>query len=165
MRRSSGWRQETTVFFNVFHMMCLAVGSLFDPRFGLKPFGPFPTFEDFAENFWYFHLSELTKDQSVQECLDRFFAKDHHLVFTHGDLATHNILVRTHGDTCNIAAILDWECAGWYPDYWELTRALRSNFGATADFWERLRKLDLFVGKFEDEIELEYGLGDLVYTG
>ena len=37
-------------------------------------------------------------------------------VFTHADIAPRNIMVdQTH----HITGILDWEAAGWYPDYWE----------------------------------------------
>ncbi|KAK6856449.1 hypothetical protein PG995_006636 [Apiospora arundinis] len=41
------------------------------------------------------------------------------LVFTHGDLNPSNIFVR--GD--EVVGIIDWETAGWYPDYWEYTSA------------------------------------------
>ncbi|KAJ7928815.1 kinase-like domain-containing protein [Mycena leptocephala] len=37
------------------------------------------------------------------------------IVLTHGDLRPHNILVQ--GTT--ITAVIDWEAAGFYPDYWE----------------------------------------------
>ncbi|KAK6840103.1 hypothetical protein PG987_005969 [Apiospora arundinis] len=40
-------------------------------------------------------------------------------VFTHGDLNPSNIFVR--GD--EVVGIIDWETAGWYPDYWEYTSA------------------------------------------
>ncbi|KAL1891911.1 hypothetical protein Cpir12675_004770 [Ceratocystis pirilliformis] len=43
-------------------------------------------------------------------------------VLTHGDLAPRNILVDP--DTALITAILDWESAGWYPDYWEWAKIL-----------------------------------------
>ncbi|KAJ6790085.1 hypothetical protein PWT90_02089 [Aphanocladium album] len=39
--------------------------------------------------------------------------------FTHADLGARNIIVR--GD--NIAAIVDWAYSGWYPEYWEFTKA------------------------------------------
>lgn len=42
------------------------------------------------------------------------------VVFTHGDLAPRNILVDDHG---HITAILDWEFAGWHPEWWETVRA------------------------------------------
>ena len=41
--------------------------------------------------------------------------RDPKIVFSHGDLNLHNIVVKD-GD---IVALLDWECAGWYPEYWE----------------------------------------------
>ena len=39
--------------------------------------------------------------------------------FTHTDLASRNVIVRG-GD---VAAIIDWAYAGWYPEYWEFTKA------------------------------------------
>ncbi|TLD12542.1 uncharacterized protein PgNI_02961 [Pyricularia grisea] len=38
-------------------------------------------------------------------------------VFTHVDFNPTEILVR--GD--EVVGIIDWECAGWYPVYWEYT--------------------------------------------
>ncbi len=40
---------------------------------------------------------------------------DHNVVFSHGDLNLHNILVKDG----TIVALLDWEYAGWYPEHWE----------------------------------------------
>ncbi len=45
----------------------------------------------------------------------------HKIVFTHGDLLHHNILVHNG----HVSAILDWEAAGWLPEYWEFTTAWR----------------------------------------
>lgn len=42
----------------------------------------------------------------------------HRIVLTHGDLNPRNIMVRD-GD---IVGLLDWECAGWYPEYWEYVK-------------------------------------------
>jgi thiamine kinase-like enzyme len=66
-------------------------------------------------------------------------------VFTHGDLHISNILVRprpsptptanadddelTPGSSTTgwkIVALLDWECAGWYPEHWEYVKILSS---------------------------------------
>jgi len=36
--------------------------------------------------------------------------------FTHGDVAPRNIMV---GEAGNVTGTINWETAGWYPDYWE----------------------------------------------
>lgn len=42
-------------------------------------------------------------------------------VFTHADLAPRNIMVDQNH---HITGILDWERAGWYPDYWEYANVM-----------------------------------------
>jgi thiamine kinase-like enzyme len=44
-------------------------------------------------------------------------------VFTHGDLRPANIIV-TSTSPAKVVAIVDWEQAGWYPDYWEYCKAM-----------------------------------------
>lgn len=46
-------------------------------------------------------------------------ARKHGIVFTHGDLRPANIIVKDG----RVTAIIDWEMAGWYPDYWEFAKA------------------------------------------
>ncbi|SPQ27121.1 81c509fc-c53d-4c7b-a85a-e31d40a780a4 [Thermothielavioides terrestris] len=46
---------------------------------------------------------------------------DHDIVLTHGDLVATNILVRDG----HIVALIDWERAGFYPEYLEMVKPLR----------------------------------------
>jgi aminoglycoside phosphotransferase (APT) family kinase protein len=46
--------------------------------------------------------------------------KNHEIMFTHGDLNPRNILADENG---TITGIVDWECSGWFPEYWEYTKA------------------------------------------
>lgn len=46
---------------------------------------------------------------------------DHDIVMTHGDLSAMHILVR---DGC-IVALIYWERAGFYPEYFELVKTVR----------------------------------------
>ena len=54
------------------------------------------------------------------------------LSFTHSNLHPRNIIVRlddNQGDEMaaggvQVTAIIDWEFAGWYPEYWEFVMAL-----------------------------------------
>lgn len=63
----------------------------------------------------------------------------HRVTFTHGDLVIHNILVGRDG---HLFGILDWESAGWLPEYWEFTTAMR--FIRTT-WWGQI----IFVGGWE----------------
>ncbi|KAI4128013.1 MAG: hypothetical protein LQ347_004359 [Umbilicaria vellea] len=42
----------------------------------------------------------------------------HRICFTHGDLNARNILI----DRGRLSGIVDWENAGWFPEYWEYTK-------------------------------------------
>lgn len=53
-------------------------------------------------------------------------------VFTHGDIAPRNIMVDENG---NITGIIDWEWAGWYPDYWEYAQIMRPAFWGDWFVW------------------------------
>ena len=57
-----------------------------------------------------------------RDIAQRSLQTDHDIVFTHADLAPRNIMVK---DGC-IVAIIDWECAGWYPEYWEYLKAFHN---------------------------------------
>jgi aminoglycoside phosphotransferase (APT) family kinase protein len=48
-------------------------------------------------------------------------------VFTHADMSPRNILVDKN--TLQITGVLDWECAGWYPDYWEYVNIWKEGLG------------------------------------
>ena len=43
----------------------------------------------------------------------------HPLVFTHGDIALRNIMIRDRA----VVALIDWEAAGWFPAHWEYLKA------------------------------------------
>ena len=55
-------------------------------------------------------------------------------VFTHADLATRNIMVDEN--TYQITGVIDWERAGWYPDYWEYANIWKPSEDETFD-WQR----------------------------
>ncbi|QKX58197.1 uncharacterized protein TRUGW13939_05318 [Talaromyces rugulosus] len=51
----------------------------------------------------------------------------HRTVFTHGDLQPKNIIVQRLGDGDGSPdfriTLLDWESAGWYPEFWDFCNA------------------------------------------
>ena len=81
--------------------------------------------------------------------------KPHKIVFTHGDLKHHNILAyRGH-----VSGFLDWESAGWYPEYWDFTTATR--FGGVPGYWWYELMLDIFGDEYLDELKSERALTPL----
>ena len=105
--------------------------------------GPFDTEEDFNK----FLLSTLLDDTppAISKALARRLRTDHRIVFTHGDLTLRNIVVRDG----RIVALLDWEYAGWYPEYWEYVKFLgrfcrHGDWRACAD--------DIFPVSYADEL-------------
>ncbi|KAJ5487713.1 Phosphotransferase enzyme family protein [Penicillium desertorum] len=93
--------------------------------------GPFQTEEQFgraialrSKTMW----SELNSHSFLSDYLARHLPsalRDHPPMFTHGDLYRENVLVRkvvdsvTNEEEYEVAALVDWEAAGWYPSYWE----------------------------------------------
>ncbi|EFX05248.1 aminoglycoside phosphotransferase [Grosmannia clavigera kw1407] len=55
------------------------------------------------------------------ECL----RADHRIVYTHADFALRNIMVQDG----QVTGVLDWENAGWFPEYWEYVKFFHQNFG------------------------------------
>ena len=84
-------------------------------KFKLKG-GPFSTEKQFNE----FLRSNIipAAPEIYHLMLQRVMKENHDIVLTHGDLNPRNIVVNDG----RIVAILDWENAGWYPEYWEYVK-------------------------------------------
>lgn len=80
---------------------------------------------------------------------------DHDIVFTHGDINMRNLLFKDG----RISGIVDWETAGWYPEYWEQTKCHYSVKRTTRwlDVVDRV-----FDGKYLTELEIERQYWDYV---
>lgn len=110
-----------------------------------KPIGPFVNEAAFNQ------LLRNPNDPSRQ---------NHRVFFTHADLNLRNILVdevtRADGSTSwHVSGIVDWENAGYYPEYWEYTKALFESFR----YNDRSRQMihDVFepFGNYSKEVEVE----------
>ncbi|KAE8148037.1 kinase-like domain-containing protein [Aspergillus avenaceus] len=90
-------------------------------------------------------LEDATKvfDEAVTVCHSR----QYRTCFAHADLCPRNIIVRDG----EVAAIIDWQFAGWYPEYWEYTKA---HFGILdmPDWYEELRNA---IPRYDDELAAE----------
>ena len=70
--------------------------------------------------------------------LIRSMSRSHspNICFTHGDLRPANIVVKADQQgNYSIRSILDWERAGFYPDYWEAIKATNTMSPQDEDDW------------------------------
>lgn len=102
--------------------------------------GPYPDIPSFhrATGLEFIRANRMEKFKEHGGALDRCSrrARDgkYTTKFAHGDLAPRNILVDPK--TYDIVSIIDWECAGWYPEWWEYTQTHRSNFLVKPEWWD-----------------------------
>jgi aminoglycoside phosphotransferase len=93
------------------------------------------------------HLAKGVEKYLRQE-IPAAFSRSHKSVFTHSDLFFSNVLV----DGGRLSGIVDWENAGFMPEYWEFTKAMRAS-ALNADAQAIYRRI--WGHKFDDELEVE----------
>lgn len=120
--------------------------------------GPFESEEELNEYLirpsWAGGFSSETKYNNALSVDKRKQKMTHRMVFTHVDLKHHNIMVNEG----RITGFLNWESAGWYPEYWDFTTALRF---AQEDFWWYSFVVELGGGAYLRELECDRALNNL----
>ncbi|KAH9830497.1 kinase-like domain-containing protein [Rhodofomes roseus] len=110
-----------------------------------RDFGPFSTQHEFHE-FLYTQIPRRFHDD-LRKKATMSHTKDHRIVLTHGDLHPNNILMHDR----QLSGFVDWECAGWFPEYWEYADAVetRPNYKAWCDIFHRI------FPQYKQELEVE----------
>lgn len=126
-------------------------GSLYDGRLP-RPVGNNLRFGPFKNVPEFHRFLRLGKDVSSDHFDEvKALAAMHEglwpLRFTHGDLSSLNVLVRGE----DVVGLIDWETAGWYPDYWEYTSAW--NVNPQNHFWRE--EVDRFLEPRPTELAME----------
>ncbi|KAK3305950.1 uncharacterized protein B0T15DRAFT_533909 [Chaetomium strumarium] len=139
--------------------ICDARGhAIRDPRIrGGEPVGPFPDEAAFSRELMF-------SDDAAR--------RGHRVVFTHADLNPRNILVEKRGGQGQgslgrwvVAGIVDWENAGFYPEYWDCTKAFFEGFRWSARYNGMVKMVFAALGDYERELEVErrsWQLGDAI---
>ncbi|KAF8586212.1 kinase-like protein [Ramaria rubella] len=123
-------------------------------RVGLGKFGPFPSHHDFHQflraNFTLDSFQAVEGSRPVIDPHRQSYADK----FTHGDFAPRNVLVKKDG---TVTAIIDWDSSGWFPKYWEYTKA---NFSPHApDDW--VSSIGEMTGRYDEQLAGERRLDTL----
>lgn len=93
-------------------------GPAYDYRFDDRKCGPFNSTTDLANYLAGRSTEEETR--AVYPELAPLYEKKHEVYLTHSDLHQSNIFVQAG----KLAGIVDWEYAGFKPEYWEYTKSL-----------------------------------------
>ncbi|KAK2786296.1 hypothetical protein FQN52_007887 [Onygenales sp. PD_12] len=88
------------------------------------PWGPYTSTTAF--------LDQLTADAGLearrtQPPLAQLYKIEHEIYFTHSALSLQNILVKGEGEGGRLCGIVNFEHAGFKPEFWEFTRAVWKN--------------------------------------
>lgn len=97
--------------------------------------------------------------------------RGHEIVFTHADLNPRNILIDKVAipggkKSWRVTGIVDWETAGYYPEYWDFTKAMFEGFRWPLRYNDLIEKVFGGFGDYSRELELEkrcWEMGDGVY--
>ncbi len=78
---------------------------------------------------------------------------DYAAKFTHSDLVTKNIMV---DDDAHVVGIVDWEFSGWYPEYWEYTKAFFTEMRPQHNIFYRAFETQPGINKYPEELACEH---------
>ncbi|GBE80527.1 hypothetical protein SCP_0302420 [Sparassis crispa] len=106
--------------------------------------GPFTSEEDFLASFFE-KMPRRFHDDLHAKMKDLY--SPHQICLTHGDLNPSNLLFYNG----HLSGWIDWECAGWFPEYWDYTYALynREMYTEWCELFTRI------FPHYEKELELE----------
>ena len=126
-------------------------------RVGLERFGPFQSHDDFHQFLRGGGVGipiETFEKIIASEKVVKSHRQHYATKFTHGDFAPRNIMVKRDG---TISAIVDWDSAGWFPEYWEYTKAMFTPYAK--DDW--IESIGEMTGRYDEQLAGERQLYQL----
>ncbi|KAK6853599.1 hypothetical protein PG995_010411 [Apiospora arundinis] len=124
-------------------------GSLLDHRVGHVRVAPFHNVDDFHS---YLRLGGPLDTWMYNPVVKKIHGRSgtYRVKFTHADLNPMNI--QYHNG--RIVGIIDWEFAGWYPEYWEYTKMRWADRPAYKNFFDAI-EANPTIDKYPEELEAE----------
>lgn len=126
--------------------------GLFDIRLASHPFPPFASIQEFHARLGHEFVLHSSDHRDMASDFQMVAQRHYRTTFSHSDIAPRNIIIKDG----RIAAIVDWESAGWYPEYWEYTRWAVSNY-RSSQIWLDLR--DMILDPYPLELKVDGYLG------
>ncbi|THH18807.1 hypothetical protein EW146_g2248 [Bondarzewia mesenterica] len=107
--------------------------------------GPFPSQREFHQ--YLYHTVGKRHHNALRVIAAQSHGVPHRICFE-SDIHPNNILVSRDG---HLTGLIDWECAGWYPKYWEYTKTiyLRAGYAEWSAVFQRI------FPQYENELMVE----------
>uniref|UniRef100_A0A8H7XQ23 Aminoglycoside phosphotransferase domain-containing protein n=1 Tax=Psilocybe cubensis TaxID=181762 RepID=A0A8H7XQ23_PSICU len=132
------------------HVQSVDGSGLSDNRIENYIWGPFSSHDEFHKFMHHDVFRQRPHHYpNLQEPLSKVQGKKYKSVFCHGDLGPHNIIWND-----GKAVFIDWEMAGWFPEYWDYIRTHEARWWFTS--W-----LDMFkeaVDRYDDEWDVQFAM-------
>lgn len=129
------------------------IGSINGPAHDLRTYSDYsggPFTDETAFNDFVLNLFSLTP-QPIRKSLSDQMRTDHSIRFTHGDLSPRNIIVKNG----TIQALIDWEYAGWYPEYFEYVKFFECN--TSCDGWKNFAPC-IFETTYQEDLVIKQAI-------
>lgn len=85
--------------------------------------GPFNNVKDFNDRLEFLITPWIPMPERDKEDVGRYYRSflpdDCQVQFCHADLNLSNVLVSGNAGDLKVSGVIDWEQAGWYPEFWE----------------------------------------------
>ncbi|KAF5694108.1 kinase-like domain-containing protein [Fusarium denticulatum] len=117
-----------------------------DPRIrDWTPIGPYSDEASFSQNLRF---------------SDEPSRRGHKIVFTHGDLNPRNIMMERVSNSSGVrgwrlSGIIDWETAGYYPEYWDYTKSMFESFRWPRRHNDMMQDVFSEFGNYSEELAVE----------
>jgi aminoglycoside phosphotransferase (APT) family kinase protein len=99
-----------------------------------------------------FLVSDLVGASNVRDMIRTQMRDDHEIVLSHGDLHGVNIMVRPR---VGVVVIIDWELAGFYPEYHDLLKPFHP-VARECGYYREL--LNIFPQRYDAEFVVDMAL-------
>lgn len=126
------------------------LGGAIDSRFGPGKVGPFYSIDAFHDFMRRGYSAKDFRGECVDKCHNR--STQYELKFTHANLCPQNVLI---DDSGRVAAIINWEGSGWFPEYWEYVQMSQLADSRTLAGDEWLSMMKGVMVKYDEELQCD----------
>ncbi|KAJ8507381.1 hypothetical protein ONZ45_g10248 [Pleurotus djamor] len=111
--------------------------------------GPYRDTAEFHSQDFCTVWDRRIEDEAIRRLVDGRPLKEYRICLTHGDIVPHNIVI---DEACRPVGLIDWETAGWMPEYWDTAMSSRFDYRHKHVWNDIVREA---FPRYDDDLTLE----------